>query len=195
MSPPLVIRCTGWESAQTSFPFRIRLLRGGPDGVREWNARRGNDEAIPSLIEADLRGADLREAYLGGANLGGADLTSVVCSGITFANADLSETKGLESAVHRGPSTIGIDTVIKSKGKIPEAFLRGCGVPDVWITNIPALIGGMQPIQFYSVFRVPTRFLRKYPLRRGVVSLNYAQSACFIGFAVFQSGLRKRPSF
>ena len=96
----------------------LRLLRGGPDGVREWNARRGNDEAIPSLIEADLRGADLREAYLGGANLGGADLTSVVCSGITFANADLSETKGLESAEHRGPSTIGIDT-------IPRFFLAG----------------------------------------------------------------------
>ena len=48
--------------------------------------------------------------------------------------------------------SLGVDTIIKSKGQIPEAFLRDCGVPDVWIANIPALIGAMQPIQFYSVF-------------------------------------------
>jgi hypothetical protein len=28
----------------------------------------------------------------------------------------------------------------------------GCGVPDAWITNIPALLGAMEPIQFYSCF-------------------------------------------
>ena len=69
-----------------------------------------------------------------------------------FGDVDLSEVKGLEAIRHNGPSTVGVDTLIKSQGKIPEAFLRGCGVPDVWIAHIPALIGAMQPIQFYTCF-------------------------------------------
>jgi hypothetical protein len=48
------------------------------------------------------------------------------------------------------PSTIGIDTVYRSQGRIPEAFLRGCGVPDTFISYAQSLIG--QPIQFYSCF-------------------------------------------
>ncbi len=37
---------------------------------------------------------------------------------------DLSAAKGLETVVHHGPSTIGIDTIYKSRSKIPEVFLR-----------------------------------------------------------------------
>ena len=46
----------------------IRLLQGGPAGVREWNQRqeREPDEAFPDLRDADLRGADLRGARLRG---------------------------------------------------------------------------------------------------------------------------------
>src|SRR5512135_3557676 len=39
-----------------------------------------------------------------------------------------------------------------ARGKSPEAFLRGCGVPEALITYLPSLIGAMSPIQFYSVF-------------------------------------------
>src|SRR5262249_13556325 len=35
---------------------------------------------------------------------------------------------GLETVRHEGPSTIGTDTLFRSKGNIPEAFLRGCGL-------------------------------------------------------------------
>src|SRR5262249_3114969 len=52
--------------------------------------------------------------------------------------------------VHDGPSTIGIDTIFRSKGKIPEVFLRGAGVPDSLITYVGSLIGGA--IEFYSCF-------------------------------------------
>ena len=69
---------------------------------------------------------------------------------ITFADNDLSEVKGLERVIHFGPSSIGIDTLYKSAGKIPEVFLRGCGVPDDFITYIHSLT--VQPIQFYSCF-------------------------------------------
>jgi hypothetical protein len=64
----------------------------------------------------------------------------------------LSGVEGLEAVVHERPSTIGIDTIIRSKGQIPEVFLRGCGVPEPFIVNMKALVAAMDPIQFYSCF-------------------------------------------
>jgi hypothetical protein len=58
-----------------------------------------------------------------------------------FADNDLSTVKGLDEVHHLEPSTVGIDTLYKSRGRIPEAFLRGCGVPDEFIAHIPALVG------------------------------------------------------
>jgi TIR domain/Pentapeptide repeats (8 copies) len=128
--------------------IRAKLIRANLFGT---NMREANlDEADPR--EADLIGANLSGVDLGEADLSGANLSDCSCGGTLFANVDLSNVKSLESIRHYGPSTIGVDTIIKSRGNIPEVFLRGCGVPDVWINNIPALIGGMQPIQFYSCF-------------------------------------------
>ncbi|MCX7419999.1 MAG: hypothetical protein NT013_10735 [Planctomycetia bacterium] len=45
-----------------------------------------------------------------------------------------------------------MDTLYRSQGKIPEDFLRGCGVPEDFITYLPSLIGTMQPIQYQSCF-------------------------------------------
>ena len=39
----------------------------------------------------------------------------------------MSETQGLDSVRHAGPSTVGTNTVSRSNGRIPESFLRGCG--------------------------------------------------------------------
>ncbi len=104
---------------------------------------------------ANLRGADLREAALGGtnlrgANLNGADFTAARAEATIFADLDLSVAKGLESVIHFGPSTVGIDTIYKSHGKIPEIFLRGCGVPDEFIAYVGSMVG--RPIEFYSCF-------------------------------------------
>ncbi len=51
-------------------------------------------------------------------------------SNAILSNLDLSEVIGLADVVHDGPSTVGIDTLTLSKGKIPEVFLRGCGLSD-----------------------------------------------------------------
>ena len=99
------------------------------------------------LIGAELIGTDLHAADLSGANLGAANIG--YC---TFGKNDLSAVKGLEAARHSGPSTIGVDTLFKSNGKIPEAFLQGAGVPEGFITQLPSLIMGTEPIQFYSCF-------------------------------------------
>jgi hypothetical protein len=64
----------------------------------------------------------------------------------------MSTVKGLETVRHDGPSTIGIDTIILSQGKIPEVFLQGAGVPDSIIVAIPSLLGSLSPIDYYSCF-------------------------------------------
>ena len=51
---------------------------------------------------------------------------------------------------HAAPSTIGVDTIYRSQGKIPEVFLRGAGLPDEFIAYIGSFVG--RPIQFYSCF-------------------------------------------
>jgi uncharacterized protein YjbI with pentapeptide repeats len=90
------------------------------------------------LIEVNLSGANFSEANLGrtiliGANLSGANLSKVTVAYTTFTNVNLSETKGLDTMKHGAPSSIGTDTIQLSKGQIPEAFLRGCGLSDVQI--------------------------------------------------------------
>ncbi|HYY95229.1 MAG TPA: toll/interleukin-1 receptor domain-containing protein [Pyrinomonadaceae bacterium] len=104
------------------------------------------------LSRANLMGADLSVANLSRANLSGADFTTAELYYTMFADNDLSEVKGLETVIHIAPSSIGVDTLYKSAGKIPEVFLRGCGVPDDFIAFIPSHFGIQQAIQFYSCF-------------------------------------------
>jgi uncharacterized protein YjbI with pentapeptide repeats len=115
------------------------------------------DFSAARLMRATLSGADLSGTNLSGADLSHADLiganvSEAGCSMTVFANVDLSEVKGLDSVRHRGPSTLGIDTILRSNGRIPESFLRGCGVPEVLIEYLPSLINSMEGIQFHSVF-------------------------------------------
>ena len=72
----------------------LRLLRGGEDGVREWNRLVEDGESPPDLqdaflINADLRGIDLRGALLVGASLRQADLRCANLSGAQLNGADL----------------------------------------------------------------------------------------------------------
>jgi len=125
-----------------------------------------------NLIRANLTGANLSESDLGNTWLYGADLSNAtlfdtnfhrahledsnfagaIIGATVFAENDLSSVKGLELVTHSGPSYISIDTLYMSGGKIPEAFLRGCGVPDDFITFIPSHFGLQQALQFYSCF-------------------------------------------
>lgn len=125
----------------------------------------GADLREAKLIEAKLIGANLTEANLRGANLfaanlsytifddvdlTGADLSGAYLYHTVFADVDLSQTHGLDQVTHKGPSTIGIDTLYRSGGNIPESFLRGCGVPDQFIEYARALVG--KAIEYYSCF-------------------------------------------
>ncbi len=132
----------------------------------------GADLSGTDFILADLSGAYLSEAYISRANLNGADLSGVhirrahihearlsgvdlnrAFIGLTlFTGVDLSEVTGLDSVRHSAPSSIDIDTIYKSKGKIPEVFLRGCGVPDKMIDFVINLPG--QPDTDRERFRI-----------------------------------------
>jgi len=104
------------------------------------------------LGDADLSYAYLNYANLQNADLNSADLTNAYLASTNFEDNDLSEVKGLETINHIAPSSIGVDTLYKSAGKIPEAFLRGCGIPEDFIAFIPSHFGIQQAIQFYSCF-------------------------------------------
>lgn len=99
---------------------------------------------------ANLREANLTEATIHMVSLVEADVSQAVFGWTIFGNNLLSSTKGLDAIKHQGPSSIAIDTIVNSKGKIPEVFLRGCGVPENFITFLPSLIG--QAVEFYSCF-------------------------------------------
>jgi hypothetical protein len=130
-----------------------KLISANLIGANLNNATLNNADFIhANLSKANLNKADLIHANLNRALLSGADFTSVNLAFTTFADNDLSEVKGLETINHFRPSSIGVDTLYKSAGRIPEAFLRGCGVPDDFITYLPSVIGAREAVQFYSCF-------------------------------------------
>lgn len=113
--------------------------------------------ASADLREANLEGANIAGAMLLGtnlskANLHYADLSGSMIGGTTFGQTNLSLTEGLEEVKHASPSTIGMDTIYLSGGKIPESFLLGCGLPQSFIDYIPSLIGAVEPFQYKSCF-------------------------------------------
>jgi uncharacterized protein YjbI with pentapeptide repeats len=108
--------------------------------------------ALTNLRTASLREAELTFALLRDTRLEGADFTAAAVGNTSFSNLDLRGVHGLNVLRHRGPSTVGVDTLHRSGGEIPEIFLRGCGVPDEFITYLPSLIGAEQAVRFYSCF-------------------------------------------
>jgi len=120
----------------------------------------GADLGNADLASADLSGADLSSANLAGAELMSANLyfarladtllTGARVGSTIFGDLDLGSVNGLETVWHAGPSTVGIDTIYRSKGRIPDSFLSGCGVPSDLISFAKSLVSN--PIQFYSCF-------------------------------------------
>jgi uncharacterized protein YjbI with pentapeptide repeats len=110
-----------------------------------------------SFIYVNLRRASLIRMSLRNTHLFRVDLTEADCShcfmgGTVLADIDLSVAEGLETVDHRGPSTIGMDTIYRSEGRIPEVFLHGAGVPESFISNMKAIMAAMSPLSFYSCF-------------------------------------------
>ena len=52
--------------------------------------------------------------------------------------------------MHLGPSSVGVETIVRSQGDIPEIFLRGTGMPDNFIAYMRSLV--TKPIEYYTCF-------------------------------------------
>jgi TIR domain/Pentapeptide repeats (8 copies) len=120
-----------------------------------WANLNGADLRGANLSEADLSLANLTEANLNWANLsgaflGGANFERAVVGSTVFGSVDLSSCIGLDSVKHDRRSTLGVDSIVHSNGRIPKTFLRGVGLLDEWIAYIPSLVG--ESIQFFSCF-------------------------------------------
>ena len=111
------------------------------------------------FIEADLSQASFLSANLTEANLSQAILTKTNFEKSTFdrvvlGNTDLSNAHGLDEIVHRGPSTVGIDTFYRSQSSLSEKFLRGCGIPQGLITNVETIAGDPSEKFFCYIYYV-----------------------------------------
>lgn len=111
---------------------------------------RGANLTNSNVRYANLVKADLRNAVLAGADLSGSDFTHAIMGGTNLGGGFLDRCVGLSKINHTGPSSLGIDVIYYSKGSLPEEFLRGCGVPENFITYARSLT--TKPIEFYSCF-------------------------------------------
>lgn len=116
----------------------------------------GADLSNTSLHAANLQGASLRRANLEfclliRCDVRGTNLRQAICGGTTFAQLRLSEAKGLQSAVHRRPSSIGAETLALSHPHLPIAFLRGCGIEDDML-GLLSTLRTSDVARFFSVF-------------------------------------------
>jgi hypothetical protein len=117
-----------------------------------------------NLYGARLQSANLREVFLFGADLRATTLYRTLFSYTMLTEASLGEAalgqtfftftslkdvKGLETCNHAAPSVLDYYTLLNS-GQLPEAFLRGCGVPEEFISYLQSFRSA--PLDFYSCF-------------------------------------------
>ena len=89
----------------------------------------GANLARSNMSEAILNGADLFQTQIWGCNVDGMDVTGAALGYSVLHDCDLRNVVGLDQVRHDAPSSIGVDTVYRSGGLIPAAFLAGAGVP------------------------------------------------------------------
>lgn len=138
-----------------------------------------------NLVETNLKKANLREANLKGSNLGkatlegallidtdlrfalfeGTDFASAIFSSTVLLSIDFSKAIGLEKTDHLFASFLDIDTVHKSKGKMPVAFLRGCGLSDLDIEYTKLAAPGLDPEQVSQIIYEIHHIYLKQPIR------------------------------
>ena len=83
-----------------------------------------------NLSHTDLSGSHLSAANFVRTNFTQANISRALVGSTVFGDIDLSQVKDIETIRHDEPSILGVETFYKSRGKIPEIFLRGCGLKD-----------------------------------------------------------------
>ena len=82
-----------------------------------------------NLSEATLNAADFYEAVLNDVVTEDADFNNCIIGYTVFQNCAMDAALGLDSVRHDAPSTIGLDTLLRSRGALPQSFILGSGIP------------------------------------------------------------------
>ena len=82
-----------------------------------------------NLSEATLNAADFYEAVLNDVITGEADFNNCIIGYTVFQNCAMDAALGLDNIRHDAPSTIGLDTLLRSRGALPQSFILGSGIP------------------------------------------------------------------
>jgi hypothetical protein len=118
-----------------------------------------------SLCGTNLTGAKVRHAHLyrtcfKETILQRTNLHDALLLETLFLNVDLSEALNLETVIHLGPSTIGVDTIQRSKGNISVSFLRGSGISEPLLTCIHS--SGRAPFEYATCFISYSSYDRRF---------------------------------
>ncbi len=133
-----------------------------------------------TLCHTNLRKTFFRETILHQTNLQEAHLMDTM-----FLNVDLSKTLHLATVHHPGSSTIGIDTLQRSRGNIPNDFLLNAGVSEQLIACIVA--SGKAPFDYATCFISHSSHNQHFveilchDLRKAGVSCWYADESLYPG--------------
>jgi uncharacterized protein YjbI with pentapeptide repeats len=125
-------------------------------GANLWQANLSGANLLNAILsDADLYGANLSQTNLMktsfvNTNIDNVDMTKATIYKTNFCAVDLSNVQGLESIIHFGPSTVGIDTIYRSKGQISKVFLKHCGMPDKFIEYLQQLT--KNDFEYHSCF-------------------------------------------
>lgn len=121
-----------------------------------------------SFERSDLSNASLRQAVLIHAVFHRpvfeqTDFTGALVASTIFAGADLRQSVGLDQARFRSPAELTLSTFFLSKGRIPEALLRGAEVPLGFLEQNQDLFG--RGADFFSCFISYSRQDREFAQR------------------------------
>lgn len=83
-----------------------------------------------SLFGTCLARAILDRVHFDDVDFTGAEFTESILAHLSVTRSDLGAAKDLDTARHARPSSIGIDTLVMSRGRLPLEFLRRTGMPD-----------------------------------------------------------------
>ncbi len=131
-----LVRSVLTESDLTGALMRDANLLGAQLGQARLNGAdlERADLSWASLERSDLSGASLRQAILiqtvfHRPVLERTDLTGALIASTIFASVDLRRCAGLEEARFRHHSELTFSTLLLSKGRVPDALLRGANIP------------------------------------------------------------------
>lgn len=151
---------------------------------------RGSIFQDATLWKSTWKECDLREAVFAASNLDEAYFDRVILGDTIFARVSLDTVIGLETCRHVGASTIGIDTLYRSRSDLAH-FLRAAGVPSDFASYTSAFTS--QAIEYESCFLsysardddFVTRFFND--LQRGGIRAWYAPHDMRIGDHIRQT--------